>query len=99
MKIIKKIEPKEIYGLGTNFYIKREEIKENYFNGWEKDKLLSEKESVLFKDNFKLFYKSRFEENTLFGFIKNEKSWHDFTAFNFDQDFKRKSINININLT
>ena len=45
----KKIEPKEIYGLGTDFYIKREEIKENYFNGWEKDKLLSEKDQFYLK--------------------------------------------------
>jgi len=94
----KNIDLEKIHSLGTNFYKKKDELKDNYINGWEKDKLLSGQDLVLFKDYYKIFYKTKFEENTFYAFIKNDKSWHDFSAFNFDKDFKRKSINININL-
>jgi hypothetical protein len=92
------VDPKEINNLGTNFYEKKKEGKDDLFNGWKSDKLLSEEGSLLFKEYFQPFYKTSFEGNTLYGFIKNEKSWHDFSPFDFKKEYRRKSINININL-
>ena len=94
----KNIDLKKVNDLGTNFYKKKDEVNEIFIDGWEKDKLLSEKEAILFKKNYEIFYKTRFEENTLYGFIKNGRSWHDFSPFNLEKDFERKSINFNINL-
>ncbi|OUU50850.1 MAG: hypothetical protein CBC25_07025 [Pelagibacteraceae bacterium TMED65] len=94
----KNSDQKKINELGTNFYKKKEDIKENFIDGWIKDKLLSEEDTISFKNNYELFYKTKFDENTLYGFIKNGRSWHDFSAFDLEKNFKRKSINININL-
>ena len=88
----KKFDKQENYlDLGTNFYDKRFDAKKN-LDVWQ-SKYLDEESSKIFYDNYKVFYKSRFEENKLVGFIKNDKSWHDISVFN--QDLLRKSLNIN----
>ena len=47
-----------------------------------------------FFENYEVFYKSKFVENKLVGFIKNDKSWHDVSEFK--RNFERKSLNINL---
>ena len=39
--------------------------------------------------------KTQFEENTLYGFIRNNRSWHTVEPLNIDDSYIRKSININ----
>jgi len=80
--------------LGTNFYKIKNKTDINMDN-W-KSKYLDEKNTQLFYRNYELFYKSKFEQNKLVGFIKNEKSWHDVTKF--EDNLSRKSLNINLYL-
>ena len=61
-----------------------------------KSRYLDEESTQLFYKNYELLYKSKFEQNKLVGFIKNEKSWHDVTKF--EDDLSRKSLNINLYL-
>ena len=65
--------------LGTNFYSKKEDSKLN-LDTWE-SKYLEKENFKAFYDNYEIFYKSKFEENKLVGFIKNDKSWHDVSEF------------------
>ena len=45
--------------------------------------------------DIKLFYKTQFRPNILYGFIKNHASWHSVEPFNISENFVRRSININ----
>lgn len=83
---------KEYSDLGTNFYDKKSDAKRN-LDVWQ-SKYLDKENSKIFYDNYKIFYQSKFEENKLVGFIKNNKSWHDVSVFN--QGLLRKSLNINL---
>ena len=78
--------------MGTNFYDKKSDAKRN-LDVWQ-SKYLDKENSKIFYDNYKIFYQSKFEENKLIGFIKNNKSWHDVSVFN--QGLLRKSLNINL---
>ncbi len=78
--------------MGTNFYKQKDEIKKN-LDIWE-SKYLNIDDSKIFFENYDNFFQSKFEENKLVGFIKNDKSWHDVSEFN--QDVFRKSLNINL---
>ena len=89
-----KNNTKDFLDLGTNFYSKKSNSETN-MDIW-KSKYLDIKNSEKFYENYDVFYKSKFEENKLVGFIKNEKSWHDVTQF--DNDIIRKSLNINLYL-
>ena len=80
--------------LGTNFYKIKSRTDVN-MDVW-KSEYLNEENSKIFYNNYDLFYKSKFEENKLVGFIKNEKSWHDVTKF--EDDISRRSLNINLYL-
>lgn len=81
-----------IENFGTNFY-KINKNSDTNFDKWE-SKYLDNKDTTNFHNNYSIFYKSKFEENKLIGFIKNHKSWHDVSQF--DKNFDRKSLNINI---
>jgi len=48
-----------------------------------------------FKKNSKILYKTPFEKNVLYGFIKNDISWHSVEPIEIEEDYIRKSININ----
>jgi len=50
--------------------------------------LLNEKSS-------KILYKTMFKKNTLYGFIRNNQSWHFVEKQNIREEYTRKSININ----
>ena len=41
--------------------------------------------------------RTTFKENTAYGFIKNDKSWHSVEKFNVYDGYVRRSININLN--
>lgn len=79
---------------GTNFYEKKN-ISNKNMDLWE-SKYLDKENIEKFHNNYEVFYKSKFEENKLVGFIKNDKSWHDVSEF--QKEFLRKSLNINIYL-
>ena len=61
-----------------------------------KSKYLEKGDIDEFYKNYEVFYKSKFEENKLIGFIKNNRSWHDVNKF--QNDLHRKSLNINLYL-
>ena len=61
----KKIDSSEDYlDLGTNFYDKRSNAKKN-LDIWQ-SKYLDKEGSKTFYDNYKVFYKSKFEENKFY---------------------------------
>ena len=55
----------------------------------------SSKEKEFFYKNVKRNIKLEFEPLILFGFIKNELSWHEVEKINIHPDYIRKSINLN----
>lgn len=77
-----KIKEKEC---GTQFWYSNEK---NYINQHIDDK-------KNFELNAKRIYKSPFIENNLYGFIRNDQSWHSVDSINVNENYTRKSININ----
>mgnify|MGYP001411914613 CR=1 FL=1 len=51
-----------------------------------------------FKKKSKKLFNIPFEKYHLFGFIRNEYSWHSVEKFDIREDYIRKSININFNI-
>lgn len=49
-----------------------------------------------FKKESKILYKADFSKNNLFGFFKNDYSWHSVEPIYVHDGYIRKSININI---
>lgn len=75
--------------LGTNFYDHR-------FSNYQNKHLKDNDDLDEFYKNSKLTYKSNFDRNNLYGFIKNKNSWHSVSRINFgNKNYLRKSININ----
>ena len=70
--------------LGTSFW-KSKMINFDNFHQYDEESFKKEK----------LIYKTPFEDNVLYGFIKNEKSWHSVDKINFSENYVRKSLNIN----
>ena len=54
--------------------------------------------SKKFNSESEKIFTTPFEECVLYGFIKTVDSWHAVEAFNINQDYIRKSININIRI-
>ena len=78
---------------GTVFF---DSSSENYYN----EHLSEENKEKIFKKNNKIIYKALFkDDNIIYGFIKNEKSWHCVDTINASDNYIRRSININFNLT
>ena len=48
-----------------------------------------------FKEKNELIHKTNFDKNNLYGFVKNNKSWHSVDEIEMQDDYVRKSININ----
>tara|TARA_Y100000591_G_C21804083_1_gene683771 strand:- start:866 stop:1618 length:753 start_codon:yes stop_codon:yes gene_type:complete len=48
-----------------------------------------------FYSKSKKLYKTPFKPNCLYGFLRNDFSWHTVEPVNIDQNYIRKSININ----
>lgn len=74
--------------IGTNFIINPMKLKKNIH-------LQSSKEKEFFYKNVKKNIKLEFEPLILFGFIKNDLSWHEVEKINIHPDYIRKSINLN----
>jgi len=53
------------------------------------------KQIELFKKKNKPLYKSQFKKNCLFGFVRNNTSWHSVEPLDIDEKYLRRSININ----
>ena len=75
---------------GTSFW------KSNDFN-YNNKHLVEKKELEKFKLKNKIFYKTPFESNCLYGFIRNDLSWHSVEPLDIYSNYVRKSINIYIN--
>ena len=76
--------------LGTEFWISKiKNFKNNH---------LKENDEKDFRIHNKFIYKAPFEGKTLYGFIKNEFSWHSVDQINMPENYIRKSININLML-
>jgi hypothetical protein len=52
-------------------------------------------ELLNFKKNSEILYKTPFISNVLWGFLRNNNSWHSVEPINIDDNYIRKSININ----
>lgn len=58
---------------------------------------ITNKEQILnFKKTNKILYKTPFISNTLYGFIRNNRSWHSVEPLNINDNYIRRSININL---
>ena len=49
-----------------------------------------------FKKKSKILFEAEFTQNKLFGFFKNQHSWHSVEPIDISNEYVRKSININI---
>jgi hypothetical protein len=56
-------------------------------------------QSVVYMRENKLVYKTSFEKYHLYGFIRNDLSWHSVDNILMDSEYLRRSINININFS
>lgn len=80
---------KEELNYGTTFW------NSNYKN-YKDHHIKSIHEQNEFKKKSKILYEAQFLKNNLFGFIKNDFSWHSVEPINVQKNYIRKSININI---
>ena len=72
---------------GTQFW---KSNKQNFLN-----KHQIKNNSIIFKKNSVKLFKTEFKSNNLYGFIKNENSWHSVEPINVNENYVRKSVNIN----
>ncbi len=91
--------------LSLMLYFPDKDICENYGTTFFDSKIsnhsnthLDKKELKNFKENNKILFKTPFISNCLFGFIRNDYSWHSVEPKNIFDNFVRKSININFML-
>ncbi len=84
-EIYKKKEVK----YGTTFW------RSNFKNLKDKH-LINLDDQETFKKKSNIIFEAEFIKNNLFGFIKNQHSWHSVEPVQVNQDYIRKSININI---
>ena len=67
--------------------------KKNFNN----EHLDNERDELEFKKSSKIIYKTKFnDKNIVYGFIKNDRSWHAVDKISTKEDYCRKSININL---
>ncbi len=79
---------------GTEFW--KNESNEKYWENWENKHLKDKMEIEKFKNENKIFHKSKFEKNKLVGFIKTAYSWHSILNPNIKDSQTRKALVINI---
>lgn len=91
-----------IYFPDDNLDAKQKESEKNYGTQfWESNfsnfDNIHQEESLenVFKLKAKKLYKTTFLPKKLYGFIKNESSWHSVEPINVSPNYIRKSININ----
>ena len=76
---------------------KEKEIGTSFWNSNFKNKenLHLETNEIMKKFKMKKIFSNTFDQNNLYGFIKNNYSWHSVEKINIDEKYFRKSININ----
>jgi hypothetical protein len=57
--------------------------------------LISHEDEQTFKQKNLVFFKSPFIRNSCCGFVRNDKSWHTVEPLDIQEDYIRRSININ----
>jgi hypothetical protein len=83
------LSEEQISFLGTSFF---DSSDTNFSN----KHLRRENDEIKFRKSSSKVLTLPFKKLSLFGFIKNYKSWHAVEEFNIHQNFIRKSININL---
>tara|TARA_Y100000741_G_scaffold15099_1_gene11779 strand:+ start:337 stop:1089 length:753 start_codon:yes stop_codon:yes gene_type:complete len=82
-------EKKEI-DYGTTFWISK--IQNHTNKHFKNDNEIND-----FKSKSTILFKTPFVPNTLYGFLRNDSSWHTVEPVNVNSSYIRKSININFN--
>ena len=92
--------------LSLMLYFPEDENKENEYGTtfWESDiksftntHISDKKQIAEFKMKNKQLFKTSFNSNCLYGFLRNDTSWHTVEPQNISENYIRKSININFN--
>ena len=83
------LSPEQVSSLGTTFY--KSEI-----NNLKNTHIISSEKEKEFKKNSEVILTLPFKKKNLYGFIKSHNSWHTVEPINYNDDFIRKSININL---
>ena len=84
-----KLYNKKEFEYGTTFW------KKDFKNINDKH-LKTKNEIENFKKNSSILFQTNFIKNNLFGFFKNDYSWHSVEPVDVKNNYVRKSININI---
>jgi len=66
---------------------------------WDNEHLLNKEDMRNFKNNNNIIYQTPFKENCLYGFLRNDYSWHSVEPNDIDKEYIRRSININFYYT
>ena len=77
--------------IGTTFW-------ESNIKNFNNEHLKDSQKEIDFKKNNKALIKLDFNKYDLYGFIKNDKSWHSVEPFDLNDGYVRKSMNINFYL-
>ena len=85
----KNLKEEEINKLGTTFYINK---KKNINN----KHLISENEEENLKKTSLKKITLPFKKKNIYGFLRNDSSWHTVEEFTIEKNFVRKSLNINL---
>ena len=85
----RELSEEQISILGTSFF---DSNTKNLSNKHLEEK----KDEIEFKKFSRKILTLPFKKFSLFGFIRNDKSWHTVEEFNIHPNFVRKSININL---
>jgi len=80
------------YSYGTSFW-------ESDEKNWDNIHIENEEDRKNFKKKNKIIYQTPFEANCLYGFLRNDFSWYSVEPKNINQNYIRKSININFYYT
>ena len=66
---------------------------------WDNIHIQNDVDRKNFKEKNKIIYQTPFEENCLYGFLRNDYSWHSVEPIDVNKKYIRKSININFYYT
>ena len=80
------------HGYGTTFW-------ESEVKNWDNRHIQNDEQRENFKQKNKIIYQTPFKANCLYGFLRNDFSWHSVEPKNINKNYVRKSININFYYT
>ena len=64
----------------------------------QKNTHIKDQNKLNYVKNSSIIIKLPFDNTHLYGFIRNDKSWHSVESIDVDENYVRKSININYNI-